>query len=208
MKVEIKSLDNQTVRDLELPEAVFGYPYKEHLIHQAVVAVRAAQRAGTHSTKRRSEVQGSGRKLIRQKGTGRARMGSIRSPLWRKGGTVHGPKPRSYEKKLTPREKRNALKSALSRKLADDQILVLDNLALESHKTKAFDQQLNGLGVPGKALIVDRFENDNLALAVRNNPRLKAVDALGVNVYDVVDKDYIVVSEEAMERLVAVLSKK
>ncbi|MEM1248017.1 MAG: 50S ribosomal protein L4 [Acidobacteriota bacterium] len=207
MKVEIKNLDNQTVRDLELPEAVFGYPYKEHLIHLAVVAVRAAARAGTHSTKRRSEVQGSGRKLVRQKGTGRARMGSIRSPLWRKGGTVHGPKPRNYEKNLTPREKRNALKSALSRKLADEQIVVLDSLQLESHKTQALDRQLSGLGVPGKALLVDDFNNDKLALAVRNNPRLKAVDAMGVNVYDVVGQEHIVLSEEALGRLVEVLSK-
>lgn len=207
MKVEIKNLDNQTVRDLELPEAVFGYPYKEHLIHLAVVAVRAAARAGTHSTKGRSEVQGSGRKLIRQKGTGRARMGSIRSPIWRKGGTVHGPKPRNYEKKLSPREKRNALKSALSRKLADEQIVVLDSLQLESHKTQALDRQLSGLGVPGKALLVDDFNNDKLALAVRNNPRLKAVDAMGVNVYDVVGQEHIVLSEEALGRLVEVLSK-
>ncbi len=207
MKLELKNLDNQTVRDIDLPEQVFDYPYKEHLIHLAVVAIRAAARAGTHNTKRRGEVQGSGKKLVRQKGTGRARMGSIRSPLWRKGGVVHGPKPRSYEKGLTPREKRNALKSALSRKLAEEQIVVLESLELATHKTKDLDQRLQGLGIAGKALLVDDFNNDNLALAVRNNPRLKAVDAMGVNVYDVVAQEHVILSENALGRLVEVLSK-
>jgi len=171
------------------------------------VAVRAAQRAGTHKAKVRSEVSGSGRKLWRQKGTGRARVGSRRTPLWRGGGTVHGPRPRSYEKKISAREKRNALKSALSRKVADDRILVLDSLELESLKTKGLAAALSGLGVDGKALLVDRFDNRNLALAARNNPKLKTVDALGVNVYDVVDRPFLVFSQEALGRLVEVLGR-
>ncbi len=207
MKLEVKNLANQSVGELEVPETVFDYPYKEHLIHEVVVAIRAAQRSGTHKTKGRGEVSGTGKKPFRQKGTGRARAGSTRSPLWRKGGTVHGPQPRGYAKGISKREKRNALRSALSRKFADDQIVVLDSLELDSHKTKALAGQLDTLGVAGKALIVDQFENRNLALAVRNNPRLKAVDALAVNVYDVVDRPHFLVSKDALGRLVEVLSK-
>jgi large subunit ribosomal protein L4 len=207
MKIPVKNLKNEEVKQLELPEAVFSYPYKEHLIHLAVQAVLADQRRGTHKAKTRDEVQGSGRKLWRQKGTGRARMGSIRSPLWRKGGTVHGPQPRSYSKGMSVREKRNALKSALSRKLADEGLVVLDSLELQSHKTRDLIQALGGLGIEQKALVVDHHDNHNLLLAARNNPLLKTVDALAVNVYDVVDRPLIVVSESALEKLVEVLSK-
>ncbi|MCB1055209.1 MAG: 50S ribosomal protein L4 [Acidobacteria bacterium] len=207
MKIPVKNLKNEEVKQLELPEAVFSYPYKEHLIHLAVQAVLAAQRAGTHKTKTRDEVSGSGRKLWRQKGTGRARMGSIRSPIWRKGGTVHGPKPRNYDKGMSPREKRNALKSALSKKVLDEGLVVIDSLSLESHKTAALANALAGLGVGEKALLVDHYDNYNLLLAARNNPRLKTVDALAVNVYDVVDRAHVVVSESALEKLVEVLSR-
>lgn len=207
MKITVKNLRNESVGEVEIPEKVFAYPYKEHLIHLAVKAYLAAQRRGTHKTKVRSEVAGSGRKLWRQKGTGRARMGSIRSPLWRKGGTVHGPQPRSYEMKLSVREKKNALKSALSRKLADEQILVLRDLELESHKTKALVGVLSGLGVDSKALLVDRRDNENLNRASRNNPRVKAVDALALSVYDVVDREHLVLSESALTTLVEVLSR-
>ncbi|MGB5161760.1 MAG: 50S ribosomal protein L4 [Thermoanaerobaculia bacterium] len=207
MKVVVKNLDNKKVREIELPDEVFGYPYKEHLIHSAVLSYLAARRSGTHKTKTRREVAGSGRKLWRQKGTGRARIGGIRSPLWRGGGTVHGPQPRSHADKLSPREKRNALKSALSRKLKDAEILIVDRLEVDTHKTKDLAGKLQGLGVSGRALLVDTHGNENLALAARNNPRVKTVDALAVNVYDVVDRAHIVVSEEALNRMVEVLSK-
>jgi large subunit ribosomal protein L4 len=207
MKISVRNMAGKAVKDIELPEAVFDYPYKEHLVHEAVEAVRAAARRGTHSTKTRAEVSGSGRKLWRQKGTGRARVGDIRNPKWRKGGIVHGPQPRSYEKGLSPREKRNALKSALSRKLADERIVVLDSFELDSPKTQAFVQQLAGLGVDGKALLVDQHDNVNLALASRNNRSLKTVDALAVNVYDVVDRGWVVLSEPALDRLVEVLAR-
>lgn len=207
MKVQVKNLENKPVGEMELPEAVFDYPFKEHLIHLAVEAWRAAQRRGTHKTKRRGEVQGSGRKPWRQKGTGRARVGSVRSPLWRSGGIVHGPQPRSYEKSLSAREKRNALKSALSRKLADEQIVVLDSFELGSHKTQDLMQHLTTLGIGGKALLVDSQENENLMLASRNNPAVKAVDVLAVNVYDVVGRPHIVVSQGALQRLTEVLEK-
>ena len=207
MKITVKNLGNEDVRELDLPEEVFAYPFKEHLIHTAVRAYQAAQRRGTHKTKVRSEVKGSGRKLWRQKGTGRARVGSRRNPLWRAGGVVHGPRPRSYEMGLSVREKKNALKSALARKLADSQILVLDSLELESHKTAALQRQLLGLGVERRALLVDSRSNETLALAARNQPRLKTVDALAVNVYDVVDRDHLVFSESALRSLVEVLTK-
>lgn len=207
MKITVKNLRNEDVREIELSEDIFSYPYKEHLVHTAVRAYLAARRAGTHKTKTRAEVAGSGKKLWRQKGTGRARMGSVRSPIWRKGGTVHGPQPRSYTMALSVREKKNALKSVLARKLADDQVMVLDSLQLENHKTGALIKTLQGLGASSKVLLVDSRDNENLALASRNNPRVKAVDALAVNVYDVIDRDHFVVSESALQTLVEVLSK-
>ncbi len=207
MKIKVKNLANEQVKELDVPDSVFGYPYKEHLIHLAVEAVRSGQRAGTHKAKNRSEIRGGGRKPWRQKGTGRARVGSIRSPLWRTGGAVHGPQPRSHANGVSPREKRNALKSALSRALAEERILVLDSLELESHKTRDLTERFGGLGVDGKALVVDERGNRNLELAARNNPRLKTVDALAVNVYDVVGRPHLVFSEQALSRLVEVLER-
>jgi large subunit ribosomal protein L4 len=207
MKIAVKNLGNQQIREIELPDSVFGYPYKEHLIHEAVRAYQAGLRAGTHKTKDRSEVSGSGKKLWRQKGTGRARTGDIRNPKWRGGGTVHGPVPRSYAKDLSVREKKNALRSALSQKAAESRILVIDSLELDSHRTRELLKRLGGLGIDGKALIVDSFDNQNLALAARNDRKLKTVDALAVNVYDVVDRGYLVLSEGALNRLVEVLAK-
>ena len=207
MKIAVKNLSNQQVREIEVPDAVFAYPYKEHLIHEAVRAYQAGLRAGTHKTKDRSEVSGSGKKLWRQKGTGRARTGDIRNPKWRKGGTVHGPVPRSYAKDLSVREKKNALKSALSQKAAESRILVIDTLELDSHRTRELLRRLGGLGIDGKALIVDSFDNQNLTRAARNERTLKTVDALAVNVYDVVDRGYLIVSESALNRLVEVLAK-
>lgn len=207
MKIEVKNFSNQPVRELEVPESVFGYPYNEHLIHLVVEAIRAARRRGTHKTKNRKEVSGGGKKPWRQKGTGRARVGSNRSPLWRTGGIVHGPQPRSHEKNVTAREKRNALKSALSRALAEERILVLESFELEDHKTQRLASRLGGLGIAGKALLVDRHGNRNLELAARNNPVVKTVDALGVNVYDVVDRPWVVFSEQALTRLVEVLER-
>jgi len=207
MKITVKNLANERVKELELPESVFAYPYNEHLIHLVVEAVRAAKRAGTHKAKNRTEVSGGGKKPWRQKGTGRARVGSTRSPLWRTGGTVHGPRPRSYEKKVTPREKRNALKSALSRALTEERIVVLDSLELGTHKTGELVERFGGLGLEGKALVVDDQGNRNLELAARNNPKLKTVDALAVNVFDVVGRPHLVFSEKALTRLVEVLDR-
>ena len=204
MKIAVKNLDNEKVKEIDLPEEIFDYPYKEHLIHVVVEAYRAARRAGTHKTKRRGEVRGSNRKPWRQKGTGRARAGEIRSPLWRSGGITHGPQPRSYEKRVSVGEKKSALKSVLAQKLRDEEIVVVENFELDDHKTGVLARKLAGLGVDGKALVVDRNDNRNLGLAVRNNPRLKTVDAMAVNVYDVIGRR-LLVSEEALGRLLEVL---
>lgn len=207
MKIAVKNLSNQSVGEVDLPETVFGYPYKQHLIHVAVQAYLAALRSGTHKTKGRGEVSGAGKKLWKQKGTGRARMGSLRSPIWRKGGIVHGPVPRSYEKDLSVGEKRNALKSALSKKLAEGAIVVVDRLDLSSHRTKELATTLSSLGVASKALLVDSFDNENLKRASNNNPLVKTVDAMAVNVYDVIDRNFLVLSQGALSRLVEVLDR-
>ncbi len=207
MKITVKSCQSKKVKEIDLPEEVFAYPYKEHLIHTAVRAYMAAQRRGTHKTKTRAEVAGSGRKLWRQKGTGRSRVGDARSPNRHKGGISHGPQPRSYVMGLSVREKKNALKSVLSRKLADEQILVLDSLELQDHRTRGLASVLAGLGLAAKTLLVDSRDNDNLRLAARNNPQVKSVDALAVNVYDVIDREHLVLSEAALATLVEVLSK-
>lgn len=205
MKIAVKNLENKKVKELDLPEEIFSYPYKEHLIHTVVQAYLAGLRSGTHKTKTRSEVSGAGKKLWKQKGTGRARVGSIRSPLWRKGGTVHGPVPRDYSKDLSVGEKKNALKSALSRKLKEDGLIVLESLSMPTHRTKELAGLLSKVGAEGKVLLVDSRDNENLNLASRNNPGVKTVDALGVNVYDILDRPFIVLSEQALGRLVEVL---
>ena len=205
MKIAVKNFDNKKVKELDLPVEIFSYPYKEHLIHLVVLGYLAGLRSATHKTKTRSEVSGAGKKLWKQKGTGRARIGSIRSPLWRKGGTVHGPVPRDYSQDLSIGEKKNALKAVLSRKLKEDRIIVLENLAVPTHKTQELEAILTKLGAEGKILLVDARDNRNLDLASRNHPGWKTVDALAVNVYDVVDRPYLVVSEQALARLVEVL---
>jgi large subunit ribosomal protein L4 len=204
--IDIKDLTNRTVGSIELPEAVFAYPYKEHLVHEAVRNYLASVRSGTHKTKTRSEVAGSGKKPFRQKGTGRARQGGNRPPIHRHGGTVFGPQPRDYSYKMNVREKKNALKAALSWKLRDGKIVVVDQLAIEQPKTKALVETFAGIGIDAKTLIVDSLENVNLALASRNNPKMHMVDATGVNVYDVVNSRYVVFSQAAIEKLSEVLA--
>jgi large subunit ribosomal protein L4 len=204
--IDIKDLTNKTVGSIELPEAVFAYPYKEHLVHEAVRNYLASVRSGTHKTKTRSEVAGSGKKPFRQKGTGRARQGGNRPPIHRHGGTVFGPQPRDYSYKMNVREKKNALKAALSWKLRDGKIVVVDQLAIEQPKTKALVETFAGIGIDAKTLIVDSLENVNLALASRNNPKMHMVDATGVNVYDVVNSRYVVFSQAAIEKLSEVLA--
>src|SRR5882672_8359889 len=167
-KVDIKNLKNEVVGKLELSDEVFSGPINEGLLHDAVKQYLASQRSGTHKTKTRAEVAGSGRKPWRQKGTGRARVGEVRTPLWRKGGTVFGPQPRDYEYHLPRKMFRSALRSALAMKLKENQLNVVDAFTLADHKTKAFSQALTKLGLDRKILVVDHQENPNLRLAARN----------------------------------------
>jgi large subunit ribosomal protein L4 len=199
--IDVKDWNNKKVGSVDLPEEIFAYPYKEHLIHEAVRNYLASLRQGTHKTKNRSEVAGSGKKPFRQKGTGRARQGGNRPPIHRHGGTVFGPTPRDYSYKMNAKEKKNALKSALSQRVKEGKFLLLSDLSIDEPKTKALAEKVSGVGVEGKALLVDSFENTNLALAARNHPKLQLVDPLHVTVYDVVNSRYIVLSQSALEAL-------
>ena len=204
--IDIKNWDNKTVGSVELPEEIFAYPYKEHLVHEAVRNYLASLRQGTHKTKVRSEVSGSGKKPFRQKGTGRARQGGARPPIHRHGGTVFGPQPRDYSYKMNTKEKKAALKSALSRRVKEGKLVIVNDMAVDEAKTKSFALKMAGIGIDGKALLIDTLENTNAVLASRNNPKLNFVDALHVNVYDVVNSRYIVLSQAALDRLTEALS--
>jgi large subunit ribosomal protein L4 len=204
--IDIKNWDNKTVGSIDLPEDIFAYPYKEHLVHEAVRNYLAGLRQGTHKTKTRSEVSGSGKKPFRQKGTGRARQGGARPPIHRHGGTVFGPQPRDYSYKMNTKEKKAALKSALSQRVKEGKFVVVNDMSVDEAKTKSFAQKVASIGVEGKALLIDTLENTNAVLASRNNPKLHFVDALHVNVYDVVNSRYIVLSQAALDRLTEALS--
>jgi large subunit ribosomal protein L4 len=204
--IDVMNWDNKKVGSVDLPEEIFAYPYKEHLVHEAVRNYLASLRQGTHKTKTRSEVAGSGRKPFKQKGTGRARQGGSRPPIHRHGGTVFGPQPRDYSYKMNTKEKKAALKSALSQRVKEGKFVVVNDMGVAEAKTKAFAQKVAAIGVEGKALLIDTLENTNAVLASRNNPRLRFVDALHVNVYDVVNSRYIVLSQAALDRLTEALS--
>jgi len=201
MKLQVLDQSGNPVREMDLPEEVFSYPVKDHLIYEAVVNYLANQRQGTACTKTRGEVSGGGRKPWRQKGTGRARAGSIRSPLWRHGGTVFGPKPRDYSYSIPHKAKKNALKSALATKLAEKQLLVVEEINLTQPKTKEAVNWLKNLKIDS-ALIIDDRENINLFRAVRNLPEVKAVEASKLNVYDVLRYRWIVFSQRSFNSLV------
>jgi large subunit ribosomal protein L4 len=203
--VKVKSLDSTAVRELALSEDVFGAEPNRSLVYEAVRAYMAAGRRGTHDTKTRAEVSGSGRKLWKQKKTGRARIGSVRSPLWRHGGTVHGPTPRSYAYKFPRRKRAGALCAALSQKLREGRLVVLDGLALDSPRTKAFRERITGLGIQGSALVLDEPVPRNLELAARNLPDCKVVMASGLNIVDLLRHEWLIVTEAAARRLEEVL---
>ncbi len=199
--VEVKNLENKTVGTLELADAVFACRVNEHVLHEAVRNHLAGLRAGTHKTKTRGEVSGSGRKLWRQKGTGRARVGSIRSPLWRHGGTVHGPQPRDYSYSIPRKVLLNALRSALSAKFGEQKLTVVDAFHLENHKTKPLRQALDRLGADGSALIVSTGENRNLQLASRNLEGVNLVATHELHPYHVLAHDRIFFSQDAVLKL-------
>jgi large subunit ribosomal protein L4 len=192
---------------MEVPEKVFAHKVNEHLVWEVVRAYLASRRRGTHKTKERSDVAGTRSKPWRQKHTGRARAGSRQSPLWRKGGTVHGPRPRSYAMKVNKKARRAALRGVLSQRLAEGRLVVLTSMELEAPKTKDFMSRLDQLGLAGKkVLLVDGLENVNLHLASRNRPELKMLDSTALNAYEVLNHRWVVASEPAVRALVEVLS--
>jgi large subunit ribosomal protein L4 len=205
--VDVKNLNNEVVGKIDLADSVFGGPINEGLLHLAVKQYLASLRSGTHNTKTRAEVSGSGRKPWRQKGTGRARVGEIRNPLWRKGGTVFGPRPRNYEAPLPKKMFRAALKSALALKLKENQLNVVDAFALEDHKTKAFSKVLAKLGFDRKVLVVDHQENPNLWLAARNLSDVRLLPNLQLTPYHVLNAKHVVFTKAAIEALQEVLAK-
>ncbi len=201
MTVDVVNSQNEKVGTLDLSDVVFGGRIKTDLIHESVVRSNAAERRGTHATKTRAEVSGSGKKPWRQKGTGRARVGEIRNPLWRKGGTVFGPQPRSYEYRLPKKVEKGALRAALSQKLRDGAVIVVDALSVAEIKTKAAAEMLRRLGVDGKALLVDVKPEDRLTLSVRNIEGVRLVASNRVSARDVVDTRRVVLTRAAMEKL-------
>lgn len=199
-KLPILDTEGRTAREIDLPEGLFTYPVKPHLMYEAVVNYRANQRRGTAATKTRSMVSGGGRKPWRQKGTGRARAGSNRSPLWRKGGTTFGPQPRDYSYAMPKKARRNALQSALSQKFKDNNIIVIESLEFKEPKTRDAVRLLKALNL-SSALLVDIRDNTNLFLAVRNIPGVKAVDPERINIYDILNHTRLVFSHRAFEVL-------
>ncbi|OIK14418.1 50S ribosomal protein L4 [Bacillus sp. MUM 116] len=205
-KVALLNQAGSQVGEIELNESVFGLEPNQHVLFEAIVMQRASLRQGTHKVKGRSEVRGGGRKPWRQKGTGRARQGSIRSPQWRGGGIVFGPTPRSYSYKLPKKVRRLAIKSALSSKVVEENILVLESLIFDAPKTKEFKSVLGGLSVEKKALIVTADLDENVALSARNIPGVTVVTADGINVLDVVNHDKLIMTKAAVEKVEEVLA--
>jgi large subunit ribosomal protein L4 len=205
--VDVKNLDGKKIGTLELADDVFSAKVNENLLHEAVRHHLASERAGTHKTKDKSEVSGSGRKLWRQKGTGRARIGSIRSPLWRHGGTVHGPVPRSYDYALPKKMILGALRSALSVKLAEAKLTIVEGWTLESHKTKPFRQALSKLDKETKTiLLVESDDNLNLERASRNLEGVTLVAPAALRPYDLMRHDHLMLSRAAAVKLNRALS--
>ena len=198
--VSVYNIEGKEVGSIELNDAVFGVEINEHLVHMAVVNQLANNRQGTQSAKTRSEVSGGGRKPWRQKGTGHARQGSTRSPQWTGGGVVFAPKPRDYSFKMNKKEKRIALLSALSSKVADNKIVVLDAFNLDGVKTKKFAEVMSNLKVD-KALVVIEGENKNVVLSGRNIPTVKVSATNEINTYDVLKYETLVVTKAAVEKL-------
>ena len=199
--LDIKNLKNEVVGQIELDDRVFDAPLNRALIYDAVKAYRMNQRLGTVSTKTRGEVSGSGRKLWRQKGTGRARVASIRTPLWKGGGAAHGPKPRPWETRLPKKMRRGALCSALSERVREGRVTVVDAFELEDHKTNAFVGVLATLGHERKTLVVDASGNRNLELSSRNVASVTLARGNALNIYDVLSHDRLIFSRAAIEAL-------
>ena len=199
-EVSVLNMEGNEVEKLNLNDSIFGVEINEHLVHLAVVSQLANNRQGTQSAKTRSEVRGGGRKPWRQKGTGHARQGSIRAPQWTGGGVVFAPKPREYSKKLNKKERRLALKSALTSRVNENKFIVVDEFKFDEVKTKNVANMLNNLNVK-KALVIMGDKNDNLILSARNIPGVKTAHTSTINVYDILKYDTVVVSKEAVANI-------
>lgn len=206
--VKVRNLKNKEVGEVELSDAVFNAPFNEPLIHAAVRNFMANARTGNSATKTRGDVSGAGRKLWKQKGTGRARIASLRSPLWKGGGNVHGPQPRDWSYNMPKKMRRGALRSALSERVREGNVIVVEDWSLDKPKTKDFVASLATLGLEGKTLIVDTFDNENLMLSARNLQRAKVVNSLGLNIYDLLYHEKLVLSQAAIGELEQLLGSK
>jgi len=202
---KVFDLANKEVGEIELPDTVFGVPLNEPLVHEAVRSFLANRRAGTSATKTRGDVSGAGRKLWRQKGTGRARIASLRSPLWKGGGNVHGPQPRDWSYNLPKKMRKRAMCAAISERLREGNLIIVDDWKLDGPKTKDFINTLGSLKLTGKTLIVDSLKNTNLMLASRNVQTTKVVNSYGVNVYDLVNHQKLVLTPRTVEELTEIL---
>jgi large subunit ribosomal protein L4 len=201
MTVDVVNAQNEKVGSVDLRDEVFGGRVKTDLIHESVIRANAAERRGTHATKSRGMVSGTGKKPWRQKGTGRAQVGEARNPLWRKGGTVFGPQPRSYEYHLPKKVEKGALRAALTQKLRDGDVIVVDALSVGEIKTKAAAEMLRRIGVEGKALLVDVKPEDKLSLSVRNIDGVRVLPSNRISARDVINTRRLVVTRAAIEKL-------
>jgi large subunit ribosomal protein L4 len=208
--VEVRNLKNSKVGEVELADAVFGVALNESLIHTAVINYLANRRSGTSATKTRGNVSGSGRKLWKQKGTGRARIASIRSPLWKGGGNVHGPQPRDWSYQIPKKMRRGALRSALSERIREGNVIVVDSFEMEAIKTKSFISVMNVMGLATskkqtKTLIIDSLDNANLVLSSRNVQKTKITNSFGLNIYDLIYHEKLVITSSAVKELTELL---
>lgn len=201
LKIALLNLKGEKIKDIELNDNVFGIEPNDNVVYDAVILAQASLRQGTHKVKTRSEVRGGGRKPWRQKKTGNARQGSIRSPQWKGGGIVFGPTPRSYDKKQNKKERRLALRSALSYKVNDNELIAIDNFAIETSKTKDMISIMSNIKANKSTLIVVNDLTDNLVLASRNLSDVKVITAKEVNTFDVITYDYLVIAEDAIRVL-------
>jgi len=203
--VKIVDLASKEVGEIELNDMVFGVPLNEPLIHEAVRSYQANRRQGTSATKTRGDVSGAGRKLWRQKGTGRARIASLRSPLWKGGGNAHGPQPRDWSYNLPKKMRKRAMCSAISERLREGNLVIVSEWSLEQPKTREFLGTLGTLKLSGKTLIVDSLKNTKLMLASRNVQTAKVVNSYGVNIYDLVNHQKVVLTPKTVEELIGIL---
>ena len=201
MTVDVVNAQNEKVGTVDLRDEVFGGRVKTDLIHESVIRANAADRRGTHATKSRGMVSGTGKKPWRQKGTGRAQVGEARNPLWRKGGTVFGPQPRSYEYHLPKKVEKGALRAALTQKLRDGEVIVVDALSVGEIKTRAAAEMLRRIGVEGKALLVDVKPEDKLSLSVRNIEGVLVLPSNRISARDVINTRRVVMTRAAIEKL-------